>query len=165
MKRGSKQNMVYGNQNPYYGQQWYQPQMPLTNVGQQQFVPQQQLFQQSNSQQQENSFIWVQGKEAAKAYLVAPGKDILLMDSENPYIYMKSTDINGKPQKMKTYRLVEEFDEEEVEIKSEDVPTEEYVSKVEFDTLLKEIEELKSYIKEDSEPPKTTTTKGRRTAK
>jgi len=155
--------MVYGNQN-YYGQQWYQPQMPMTSIGQQQFIPQQQLQQQSVPQQQDNSFIWVQGKEAAKAYLVAPGKDVLLMDSDNPYIYMKSTDVNGKPQKMKTYRLVEEFDDDDVEIKSEDDESPEYVKKDEFDLLLKEFEDLKSQLQEDTDSSKTTT-KSRRSTK
>lgn len=59
-----------------------------------------------------NSFAWVQGEASAKAYPVAPGNTILLMDSEAPILYMKSTDMSGRPLPMETRYLVskEEFD-------------------------------------------------------
>lgn len=53
-----------------------------------------------------NGFVWVQGIEAAKAYPVAAGNQILLMDSENPVLYMKSTDVSGRPLPMEVYDLV-----------------------------------------------------------
>ena len=37
------------------------------------------------------SIIWVQGEEGAKAYMVAAGNSVLLMDSENSAFYIKST--------------------------------------------------------------------------
>lgn len=85
-------------QNPYYQQQYRYPQYN---------VPQPQSYQVQNTTQAQNTFQWVQGEAGAKAFMVAPGNSVLLMDSENPVIYMKSTDINGRPLPMKTYDLIE----------------------------------------------------------
>lgn len=51
-------------------------------------------------------FVWVQGEAGAKAYPVAAGNSVLLMDSESPVLYMKSTDISGRPLPIETYDLV-----------------------------------------------------------
>lgn len=50
-----------------------------------------------NQQNQNNSLIWVQGENGAKAYLVAPGQTVLLMDSEGDKFYLKSSDMSGMP--------------------------------------------------------------------
>lgn len=55
----------------------------------------------------QNTFQWVQGRAAAEAYLVAPGNSVILMDSNEPVIYYKSADANGRYLPMKTYDLVE----------------------------------------------------------
>lgn len=64
---------------PQYYPQYSQPNQPM------QFAP------------NDNSFIWVQGEAAAKAYHVAPNMRIPLWDSENQVIYIKSADANGVP--------------------------------------------------------------------
>ena len=46
---------------------------------------------------QEQQMIWVQGREGAKAYMVAPGASVVLWDSEQNAIYIKSADANGMP--------------------------------------------------------------------
>jgi hypothetical protein len=46
---------------------------------------------------QGNGMIWVQGEAGAKAYPVAPGASVVLWDSENPHIYIKSAAFNGIP--------------------------------------------------------------------
>ena len=51
-----------------------------------------------------NGIIWVQGEEGAKGYLVAPGENRLLMDSENSTFYIKSTDASGMPLPLRLYR-------------------------------------------------------------
>ena len=51
--------------------------------------------QQNNNQN--NNIIWVQGEEGAKAFLVGAGNTVILWDSENPVIYIKSADANGVP--------------------------------------------------------------------
>lgn len=48
---------------------------------------------------------WVQGEAAALAYPVAPGNTVILMDSDNPVVYKKSTDEHGKPLPMDIYDL------------------------------------------------------------
>ncbi len=48
-------------------------------------------------QQASSGMIWVQGETAAKAYLVAPGNTVVLWDSEQSVIYLKSADATGMP--------------------------------------------------------------------
>ena len=64
---------------PYY-QQYYQPPMSdqLAQLRQNQYQPVQ------SPQQHQSPIIWVQGEEAAKAYMVAPGNSVLLMDKGMP---------------------------------------------------------------------------------
>lgn len=56
-------------------------------------APQQQP--QIQVQQNNNTFAWVMGEEAAKSYLMGPNQTVFLMDSENPYFYIKKSDHNG----------------------------------------------------------------------
>lgn len=48
-------------------------------------------------QQQNGSPIWIQGEAAAKSYLVAPNSTVVLFDSEQQTIYLKSADPSGMP--------------------------------------------------------------------
>ena len=48
-------------------------------------------------QQQNNPIIWIQGIESAKAYQTAPNSTVVLFDSEEQVIYIKSADMQGKP--------------------------------------------------------------------
>ena len=48
-------------------------------------------------QQQNNPMIWIQGIEAAKAYQTAPNSTVVLFDSEEQVIYLKSADMQGRP--------------------------------------------------------------------
>lgn len=56
--------------------------------------------------QYQQSFAWVQGIEAAKAFNVPAGSSMMLMDSEHPVIYVKSVDTTGKPQELEVYDMV-----------------------------------------------------------
>ena len=86
--------------NNIYAPPVYQPlNVPQTPVQTQQTAPQ-------------NTFQWVQGEAGAKAYPVAAGNSVLLMDSESATIYWKSTDQSGRPLPMKTYDLVERVAEQ-----------------------------------------------------
>ena len=92
----------YGNNNGYqmnnaqygYQNQMQQPQMSY----------QQQAYQ--IAPQGNQSIIWVQGEAGAKAYPVAAGQSVLLMDSEDAVLYVKSTDVTGRPLPMESYDLV-----------------------------------------------------------
>ena len=59
-----------------------------------QIVPQYQMPQQN---QQQSGINWVQGEQAAKAFLVAPNTTVQLWDSEEKVIYLKSADASGMP--------------------------------------------------------------------
>lgn len=73
-------------------------------------VPMNQQPQMPQPQQNTVGFVWVQGEAAAKAYPVAPGNSVLLMDSDSPTLYMKSTDNTGKPLPLEIYDLVKRED-------------------------------------------------------
>ena len=77
--------------NQYKGQ--YQ-QMPM-----QQNIPTQQMQMSipPTSHKPSNELIWVQGLEGAKGFLVAPNNTVVLWDTENPVIYVKSADASGIP--------------------------------------------------------------------
>lgn len=79
--------------NQYKGQ--YQQPMPQM----QQNIPQQpmQIPVQPMPQKPTNDIIWVQGEAGAKGYLVAPNNTVVLWDTENPVIYIKTADMNGIP--------------------------------------------------------------------
>ena len=67
----------------------------------QQYYPQQNFSQPSYQTQQvlpqQNGIIWVDGVSSAKAYPVANGTSILLMDSNENVFYIKSVDQSGMP--------------------------------------------------------------------
>lgn len=50
-----------------------------------------------------NTFVWVQGEQAAKSYPVAPGNQVLLFDSEDSVFYIKKTDQTGRPLPLEIY--------------------------------------------------------------
>ena len=60
----------------------------------QQYYPQ---YPTNINQQQNNPIIWIQGIEAAKAYQTAPNSTVVLFDSEEQVIYLKSADMQGRP--------------------------------------------------------------------
>ena len=78
------------------GAQSQQPAMAMNN-------PTMQIQPQNNFQpiqqpaNNSNEIIWVQGESAAKSYIVAPGNTVILWDSENPVLYIKTADSSGIP--------------------------------------------------------------------
>jgi len=71
--------MAYSN----YFTTGYQPYPTLPNITQ--------------PAQPSNQINWVQGIEGAKAFPVAPGGSVLLMDSENQLFFIKTADQSGMP--------------------------------------------------------------------
>lgn len=82
-----------------------------------------------NSQPQNNPIIWVQGEPAARAYMVAAGNTVLLMDSEKSSFYLKSTDGSGMPQPLRIFDYTERGAQ----------PAPEYVTRAEFMELKEKI--------------------------
>lgn len=89
------------------------------------------------SQISSSGITWVQGESGAKAYPVAPGNTVLLMDSESSVFYIKSTDASGIPQPLRTFDY-----SERIEAKAEEVANANYVTRDEFDELKKLIDDL-----------------------
>lgn len=50
-----------------------------------------------NQTQGGNDLIWVQGEAGARAYMVAPGRTVVLWDAEAATLYVKTADTNGMP--------------------------------------------------------------------
>lgn len=82
--------------------------------------------------QQSSPIIWVQGEEGAKAYMVAAGNSVLLMDSENSVFYIKSTDASGMPQPLRVFDYTERG--KQAPQKPETVD-DKFVTRAEFDAL------------------------------
>lgn len=86
-----------------------------------------------------NDIIWVQGEAGAKGYLVAPNNTVVLWDTENPVIYVKSADASGIP----SMRVLD-FEERngDAQNNGKNTPTthkctcgDKFVTKEEFDAL------------------------------
>ena len=139
---------------PYYGNynQFYQPPLQdnLAQMRNNQYMqmPQMQPMQQAQNQQSSNGIIWVQGEEGAKAYMVAPGNSVLLMDSENSAFYIKSSDNSGVPMPLRIFDYVERNAKQQMQnIK----PNVEYVTRQEFDALSARINDIMANNNNNSE--------------
>lgn len=77
---------------------------------------------------------WVQGEAAAKSWYVPAGQTALLMDSEDMKFYLKSADASGIPLPLRTFAYSEVKEAPKVE-------SSDYITRAEFDALVKRIEE------------------------
>lgn len=121
----------YPNYQPYQ----YQSPMPdhLTQLRQQQYQPPQ--------QQNNNGIIWVQGEEGAKAYMVAPGNSVFLMDSEASVFYIKSSDASGMPMPLRIFDYTERT-AARTPVQPSAASGEEYVTRQEFNALAARLDEI-----------------------
>lgn len=83
------------------------------------------------------SCAYVQGEAAAKAYPVAPGQFVVLIDTEDPVIYTKTTDQFGRPMPIRILDYVERVDPPVEQPKNP-----EYITKSDFDKFKNEILDL-----------------------
>ena len=106
----------------------------------QMYYPQQ--YQQQQQSSQNTGITWVQGKEGAKSYLVAPNTTVQLWDSEEQCIYLKSADASGMPSmKVLDYTIRDDSRPAQTVIGTE------YATKAELDDLRKSIAELRASMK------------------
>ena len=121
---------------PQYGQVWNnQPYQQPYQI---------QLPQYQQNCQCDNRFMWIQGKEAAKSYPMAPDKTIFFLDDKESYAYLKKTDKDGKTIQFKTFQLVEEQEPELITAQ----PTGNVVSKDEFDNFSRNVDSSLNELKE-----------------
>lgn len=123
--------------NPYYNTYqpgYYQPPVPdqLAQLRQGQY---QQPMQPQAAQNASGGIIWVQGEEGAKAYMVAAGNSVLLMDSENSAFYIKSTDASGMPLPLRVFDYSERIAAPKTAPVAPQTTDQEYVTRGEFNAL------------------------------
>lgn len=138
--------MLYSPYYNVYQQPGYTQPMPdqLTALRQNQFQqPTQQPVTQSAS-----PIIWVQGEAAARAYMVAAGNSVLLMDSDASVFYLKSTDASGMPQPLRIFDYKERTDSTNMK---KEIVSEEYVTRKEFHALEERFNSLEEMKKGDIE--------------
>ena len=94
-----------------------------------------------NQPQTQNTFVWIQGEEAARNYPVAPGNTIVLIESDKPIMYMKSADLSGRPQPMQIRYLVSEEDYRKIQNGSNlQANDDTYVTKEYFEKKMSELD-------------------------
>ena len=123
--------MAYNNGFPISYQQIY-PQ--YTFVPLQPFIQSQPV--QSPPVTNDNGIIWVQGEAGAKSWAVAPGKSVMLMDSENSVFYIKTTDNSGVPLPLRIFDYTERTQQNVAPAETTQTANPQYVTKEELEEIL-----------------------------
>ena len=116
----------------------------------------QQINNQQMQQPQMNQYAFVNGIEGAKSFQMQPNQTILLMDSDRPVCYMKTTNNIGQAS-LRYFKLTEVNENElkdDTQQQTNNVNND-YVLKADFDALSKKVNDLlgkmeKSYKNENS---------------
>ena len=82
------------------------------------YYPQQQVVQQPQTVVSDSGILWVQGEAGAKSWAVAPGKSVMLMDSESNTFYIKSSDNSGMPMPLRIFDYKERTEQVSLKRKS-----------------------------------------------
>ena len=115
----------------YYQQQFYPQNQPM---------PDQLAYLRQQQAPPPASPLWVQGEAGAKAYPVAPGSSVILMDAESNVFYIKSADASGMPM-MRTFDYTERT-APQMPVQAAQQPHVDYVTRSEFDALRRQIQAL-----------------------
>ena len=128
----------YGQQNPYFNN-------PYANVQNNQQPYQQQQPQMQNPQptmQMQSNIEYVNGIEGAKAFILPPNTKKLLLDSDNAFFYIKTTDTQGKPS-VRRFRYIDIDAEQQAQPQRQEQPQVDYVTLQQFTDLLQNFDDLK----------------------
>lgn len=128
--------MAYNNGFPMSYQQMY-PQYIPSSFQPQMMQQQPQMTQQVN----DTGILWVQGEAGAKSWAVAPGKSVMLMDSESNTFYIKSSDNSGMPMPLRIFDYTERTQQSTQPvnvIQHEQIDTSQFITKEEFEKRLSE---------------------------
>jgi len=129
--------MAYNNGFPMSYQQMY-PQY-ISSFQPQMTQQQPQMMQQPVN---DNGILWVQGEAGAKSWAVAPGKSVMLMDSESNTFYIKSSDNSGMPMPLRIFDYTERNTQQPVQpqvIQHQDIDTSKFVT---WDALEEKLNEM-----------------------
>lgn len=130
-------------QTPYFN-----PQMSFTQTQPQMQQNQDMNFQNNN----DNGIIWVQGEAAAKAYPVLRNNTVVLWDSENQTIYIKSTDNSGMPS-MRILDWTERKEQQKNSIENFQINSDEFVTRKEFDDVVKRLNNISNKLGSNKQKP------------
>ena len=127
--------MAYNNGFPMTYQQMY-PQYITSSFQPQMMQQQPQMTQQVN----DTGILWVQGEAGAKSWAVAPGKSVMLMDSESNTFYIKSSDNSGMPMPLRIFDYTERTQSTQPVnvIQHEQIDTSQFITKEELEKRLSE---------------------------
>lgn len=106
----------------YYNMPQNQPQMP-----------------QNAPAQSGNGITWVQGEAAAKSFPVGIGQSVLLMDSEESVMYIKSTDQSGMPQPLRIFDYTERNSSKTESAIAKNMSSDDFVSRKEFNEFREDV--------------------------
>lgn len=121
-----------------YFPQYYPNQMPMMQQPQQ--MPMQQPQMPLNSSANSgNGITWVLGENAAKAFPVGAGQTVILMDREDPVMYMKSVDQSGMPLPLRIFDITERTSDKQGNSIAKSTITEDFVSRKEFDEFREDV--------------------------
>ena len=81
---------------------------------------------------------WVQGEEGAKAYMVAPGSSVMLMDSENTVFYLKSSDQSGMPLPLRIFDYTERTSNQPKQTLAPQFDPRQFITRDELENILAE---------------------------
>jgi len=96
-----------------------------------------------------NSLNWVQGEAGAKAYPGEPNSSKLLLDSEEPVFYIKTTDASGMPLPLRIFDYTERTQQAPNKAPINPIQTDNFISREEFEQFK---EEIKSELKQTNKP-------------
>ena len=126
--------MAYNN----YFPQYYPNQMPMIQQPQQMPMQQPQMPQNSSANSG-NGITWVLGENAAKSFPVGAGQTVILMDREEPVMYMKSVDQSGMPLPLRIFDITERTAQRSESAGAKSASTEDFVSRKEFEEFREDV--------------------------
>lgn len=91
-----------------------------------------------------NQYAYVNGPEGAKAFQVPPNQTMMLMDNDNPIVYMKQASATGQSF-IRYFKLIE-INEDQLKNKSSEVN---YALKSDLDSILARLSKLEEINKKE----------------
>jgi len=94
----------------------------------------------SPAPQMTNDINWVQGEADAKSRPVAAGHSVILMDTEESVMYIKTVDQSGMPQPLRIFDYVERSTQQKVSEVAK--PASDMVTREEFNALAQKVDQI-----------------------
>lgn len=105
-------------------------------------IPPQMPSQPQQAPQTANDINWVQGEADAKSRPVAPGHSVILMDTEESVMYIKTVDASGMPQPLRIF----DYKERQPHVKTAEVARpqgpDNSVTREEFNALAEKVDNI-----------------------